>query len=181
TTLFQARVTPQNSGILNAVTEPFEHANATSTLPMDINLWHKRFCHHSIPNVQKLYKNDLVICLLITSDSKADPSAKGSRPFNPCLAGKMVSGTFPSFTRISTVPLELIHSDLHSPLPVQSSDGFRYWITFIDDCTKLKRLMFLFFFFFKITSPKAQLVFQRLLAIRSLLLHERQDLLLHYV
>ena len=137
TTLFQARVTPQNSGILNAVTEPFEHANATSTLPMDISLWHQRFCHHSIPNVQKLYKDDLVIGLIINSDSKPDPICE------PCLAGKMVSGTFPSSTRISTVPLELIHSDLHGPLPVQSSDGFRYWITFIDDCTKLKGLMFL--------------------------------------
>ena len=67
TTLFQATVTSQNTGILNAVTEPYEHANATSsTLPMDISLWHQHFCHHSIPNVQKLVKDELVVGLVIT-------------------------------------------------------------------------------------------------------------------
>ena len=138
TTLFQATVTSQNTGILNAVTEPLEHANATSsTLPMDISLWHQRFCHHSIPNVQKLIKDDLVIGLIITSDSKPDPICE------PCLAGKMVSNPFPSSSRISSSPLELIHSDLHGPLPVQSPEGYRYWITFIDDCTRLKAVMFL--------------------------------------
>jgi len=136
-TLFQARVTPQNIGILNAVTEPLEHANATSsTLPMDISLWHQHFCHHSIPNVQKLIKDDLVIGLIITSDSKPDLICE------PCLAGKMVSNPFPSSSRISSSPLELIHSDLHGPPPVQSSEGYCYRITFIDDCTKLKALMF---------------------------------------
>ena len=138
TTLFQATVTSQNTGILNAVTEPLEHAHAaTFTLPMDISLWHQRFCHHSIPNVQKLIKDDLVIGLIITSDSKANPICE------PCLAGKMVSNLFPSSSCISSSPLELIHSDFHGPLPVQSPGGYHYWITFIDDCTKLKALMFL--------------------------------------
>ena len=139
TTLFQATVTFQNTGILNAVTEPLEHANAaTSTLPINIiSLWHQRFCHHSIPNVQKLVKDELVVGLVITSESAPDPICE------PCLAGKMVSNPFPSSSCISSSPLELIHSDLHGPLPVQSPEGFRYWITFIDDCTKLKAVMFL--------------------------------------
>ena len=55
----------------------------------------------------------------------------------------MTSGQFPTSTRISTAPLELIHSDLHGPLPVPSPEGFRYWITFIDDKTKLHGVMFL--------------------------------------
>jgi len=104
---------------------------------MDISLWHQRFCHHSIPNVQKLIKDNLVIGLIITSDSKPDPICE------PCLAGKMVSNPFPSSSHISSSPLELIYSDLHGPLPVQSSEGYCYWITFIDDCTKLKAVMFL--------------------------------------
>ena len=138
TTLFQATVISQNTGIFNAVTEPLEHANATSsTLPMDISLWHQHLCHHSIPNVQKLVKDELVVGLVITSDSAPDPICE------PCLAGKMVSNPFPSSSRISSSPFELIHSDLHGPLSVQSPEGFRYWITFIDDCTKLKAVLFL--------------------------------------
>ena len=69
TTLFQATVTSQNTGILDAVTEPLEQANATSsTLPIDISLWHQRFCHHSIPNVQKLVKDELVVGLVKGSE-----------------------------------------------------------------------------------------------------------------
>ena len=47
-TVFTASVTQHNTGILDASTELIpEFANATSTLPMDINLWHRRCAHHS--------------------------------------------------------------------------------------------------------------------------------------
>ena len=36
----------------------------------------------------------------------------------------------------ATKPLELIHSDLHGPLPVQAKNGSKYWVTFIDDATR---------------------------------------------
>ena len=29
--------------------------------------------------------------------------------------------------------LSLVHSDVKGPLPVRSIEGFRYWVTFIDD------------------------------------------------
>jgi len=32
--------------------------------------------------------------------------------------------------------LALIHSDLHGPLKVQTPEGFKYWVTFIDDATR---------------------------------------------
>ncbi len=57
----------------------------------------------------------------------------------------MRSNPFPSSSSRSTKPLELIHSDLHGPLPVPTWEGYCYWITFIDDATsyrggmKLKR------------------------------------------
>ncbi len=60
-----------------------------------------------------------------------------------CLAGKMTSGPFPSSDSISEHPLELVHSDLHGPLPVATAEGYRYWMTFIDDCTKLQAVMYL--------------------------------------
>ena len=33
-------------------------------------------------------------------------------------------------------PLELVHSDVHGPLPVRSRHHYRYWITFIDDASR---------------------------------------------
>ena len=79
----------------------------------------------------QLSKDDLVFGLVLSTKGQPDPICE------PCLAGKMTSAPFPSSTRLSTQPLELIHSDLHGPLPVRSPEGYRYWITFLDDCTKL--------------------------------------------
>jgi hypothetical protein len=45
--------------------------------------------------------------------------------------------------RQSLAPLELVHSDIHGPLPVPSLEGYRYWITFLDDRPKLHAVHFL--------------------------------------
>src|SRR5258705_4450584 len=47
----------------------------------------------------------------------------------------MHSNPFPSSPSHATQPLELVHSDLHGPLPVRTREGYRYWMTFIDDAT----------------------------------------------
>ena len=85
----------------------------------------------------KLIQGDLVIGLVVSSKSQPDPICEA------CLAGKMTSGPFPSSDSISEHPLELVHSDLHGPLPVATAEGYRYWMTFIDDCTKLQAVMYL--------------------------------------
>jgi len=41
----------------------------------------------------------------------------------------------------STKPLELVHSDLHGPLPVATCEGYRYWITYLDDATSYRAAM----------------------------------------
>ena len=137
-TLFTATVTPHNTGIVDGSTElnP-EFAHAASTLPMDINLWHRRCAHHSHATITKLIQGDLVVGLVVSSKNQPDPICEA------CLAGKMTSGPFPSSDSISEHPLELVHSDLHGPLPVASPEGYRYWMTFIDDCTKLQAVMYL--------------------------------------
>ncbi len=104
---------------------------------MDINLWHRRCAHHSHATITKLIQGDLVVGLVVSSKNQPDPICEA------CLAGKMTSGPFPSSDSISEHPLELVHSDLHGPLPVASPEGYRYWMTFIDDCTKLQAVMYL--------------------------------------
>src|SRR3984885_10126689 len=40
--------------------------------------------------------------------------------------------------RFSSLPLELVHSDLHGPLPA-TANGFKYWISFTDDASRYRR------------------------------------------
>jgi len=54
----------------------------------------------------------------------------------------MTANPFPTSTNQSS-PLELIHTNLHGPLPVTTAEGYRYWVTFIDACTKVQAVMFL--------------------------------------
>jgi hypothetical protein len=78
-----------------------------------------------------MIKDGLVTGLHLDSKEQPDPICE------PCLAGKMTANPFPSSTNQSYAPLELIHTDLHGPLPVMTAEGYRYWVTFIDACTKV--------------------------------------------
>jgi hypothetical protein len=53
----------------------------------------------------------------------------------------MHSNPFPSSQHRASRPLELIHSDLHGPLPVCTYSGYRYWITFIDDYSQFRAVI----------------------------------------
>ena len=66
----------------------------------------------------------------------------GTHKCEVCVEAKMMKLPFHSVER-STTPLELIHSDLCDLKFVQTRGGKKYFITFIDDCTK-----FCYVFFF---------------------------------
>jgi hypothetical protein len=132
-TLFCASINSNNSARLDGTVEPIsEYAHLTSTLPLDLSLWHRRLAHHNYADVRKMIREKLVTGMEINSSDKPDPICE------PCLAGKMKSNPFPSTGNRAKEPLELVHSDLHGPLPVQSHTGARYWMTFIDDYSDFK-------------------------------------------
>ena len=135
-TLFVAKVHPTSTtAYLQGITIPIsESANLSSstTLPMDLDLWHHRLCHPSFPVLKKMIKDNLVSGLKITSPSKPDPICE------PCLAGKMVADPFPSSSHHSTKLLSLIHSDVHGPIRTASHSGYIYWVTFIDDSGRFR-------------------------------------------
>jgi len=119
--LFTASITQHNSAFLDGYIVPvLESAQLASTLPLDLSLWHRHFAHHNYADVKKMIKEDLVTGLVLNSSEKPDPICE------PCLAGKMRSNPFPSTTSHASKPLELIHSDIHGPLPVTSRQGNRY-------------------------------------------------------
>ena len=135
-TMFEAKVNSSTIAYLQGTTIPIpETANLPSatTLPMDLSLWHQRFCHPSYPVLKRMIRDNLVTGLTITSSSKPDPICE------PCLAGKMVADPFPSSSsHHSTKLLDLIHSDVHGPIKVASFSGYRYWVTYIDDSGRFR-------------------------------------------
>jgi len=130
--LFTATIGRNNAAFLNGTTlTASEHAQLVSTLPLDYSLWHRRLAHHNLADVKRMIQKDLVTGVQLRSTSAPDPICE------PCLAGKMHANPFPSSEHRASKPLELIHSDVHGPVVVRTRSGFRYWVTFIDDYTRL--------------------------------------------
>jgi hypothetical protein len=138
TLLFTAQINENNAAFLDGTTDAnSESASYISTLPVDISLWHRRLAHHDYNSVKAMISKQLVTGIDIKSKQAPDPVCE------PCLSGKMNANPFPpSMTRASK-PLELIHTDLHGPFKVRTMSGYRYWITFIDDHTRFRAVMFL--------------------------------------
>jgi hypothetical protein len=53
----------------------------------------------------------------------------------PCQLAKSKQLPFPSSIRVSTTPLQLIHTDVRCS-PVVSLSGFQYYVIFIDDFSR---------------------------------------------
>jgi transposase InsO family protein len=138
TLLFTAQINENNAAFLDGSTDEDSHtANFVSTLPVDISLWHRRLAHHDYNSVKQMITRRLVTGIDIQSKQPPDLICE------PCLSGKMNAHPFPSSTTRATKPLELIHSDLHGPFRTRTISGYRYWITFIDDYTSFRAVMFL--------------------------------------
>jgi hypothetical protein len=112
-----------------------ETARISSTLPLNYELWHRRLAHVNHNDVKKLVIQHLVTGKKLNSRIAPDPI------FEPCLAGKMKANPFPPTGHISSKPLDLIHMDVHGPIPIQSHSGHRYYTIFVDDHTKFKATM----------------------------------------
>ena len=107
TPLFVASISNSNAAFLDGSTVPLaEYASAATTLPLDIELWHRRLAHHHLAGVRMLLDKNLVTGMHLDSKSAPDPICE------PCLAGKMHSNPFPSSQWRATRPLELVHSDV---------------------------------------------------------------------
>ena len=113
-----------------------QFAGLVSTCSLDLQLWHRRFAHLNVSDVKEIISKQLVTGLELRDTTLPDPICE------PCLAGKQHRGPIPkSAQHHYSTPLALVHSDLHGPLPIKSRDGSAYWVTFIDDATRLWAVM----------------------------------------
>jgi hypothetical protein len=89
--LFVAPINEHNAAFLDGVTEPItEFANAATTIPLDLSLWHRRLAHHNLVDVKALNERNLVTGMRLDIKSAPDPICE------PCLAGKMHANPLPT-------------------------------------------------------------------------------------
>ena len=60
-----------------------------------------------------------------------------------CIAGKMTTTPFKRLERTSKQPLELIHTDVCGPMRTNSLGGAKYFVTFIDDYSRMSHVCFM--------------------------------------
>ena len=92
--LFVASIGNSNSAFLEGETAPIvEFASAATTIPLDLDLWHRRLAHHHLADVKSLLHRNLVTGMAIDSKAAPDPVCE------PCLAGNTASISQCSMTK----------------------------------------------------------------------------------
>lgn len=88
-------------------------------------LWHRRLGHLSFSYLKKLKPN-----LFLSLDDNE---------FNCgiCEMAKNKRTSYVSSTNKNTVPFMKIHSDVWGPAPIPTPSGARYFVTFVDECTRM--------------------------------------------
>jgi histone deacetylase 1/2 len=101
-------------------------AFSSTCLSTSADIWHRRLGHPSPRILHLLVKNKKVSCT--------------TKCFNfncpVCPLGKSCRLTLKTTGHQTLAPLDLIFSDVWGPSPMLSSDGFRYFVIFVDAHTK---------------------------------------------
>ena len=91
--------------------------------PDPVLLWHWRLGHPSSQNIRTIISVE---------------SSISSLGCESCELDKHHRATFPSQVNSSNSPFELVHSDIWGPSCMPSIKGFRYFLLFVDDFSRMK-------------------------------------------
>ena len=64
-------------------------------------------------------------------------------PCEVCLSGKLTASRFPASSQKDTVILDIVLTDICGPMRTESRGKVKYFITFIDDCSRWTTVYFL--------------------------------------
>ena len=95
-------------------------------------LWHRQMGHLGIQNLRKLQKMSLGLDL--SHIKQVDCVCEA------CLKGRMHDIPHRNSLTINAKPYEVIFSDVEGPISKTGYDGSRYFVTFMDACTKESEL-----------------------------------------
>jgi hypothetical protein len=130
-TMFTASVGENNVALLDGKTkiQPHSmpsHSASAAASSISYETWHKCLGHLGLDHLSRLAKEHLVDALTVELPTQSPLCV-------PCLDGKQKCFPFSHTGNCHSELLELVHSDLHGPLPVSTQSGYKYWISFIDD------------------------------------------------
>ena len=91
-------------------------------------LWHRRFGHLNEQSMQKLVKEQLVNHLDYDTTGEVGVC-------EACIEGKQCKSSFKSSETVTSVPLELVHSDVCEKMGHKSIGGAKYFLILLDDKT----------------------------------------------
>ena len=115
-----------------------EQANLATTGKHTWDQWHRRYGHISIATLRQLDKEGLVNGL------KIDQSSIPSQSCVACIQAKQAHQPFPQEAENrSVIPGERVISDVWGPARVVSIGGWKYYISFSDDCVRRVTVLFL--------------------------------------
>ena len=95
---------------------------------IDKHVWHLRLGHPSSGVFQKLLQ-DLPNLKSISSSIESHCSV--------CPLAKQKRLAYVSHNNLSSKPFDLVHIDVWGPFSTESVEGFRYFFTLVDDCTRM--------------------------------------------
>ncbi|GJY14761.1 retrovirus-related pol polyprotein from transposon TNT 1-94 [Tanacetum coccineum] len=99
--------------------------NSSAYLIESSNVWHGRLGHVNFNSMRRLIKFNSLPNFHIDSKYKCET----------CVEAKLTRTSFKSVKR-TTEPLDMIHTDICDLKSLPTKGGNKYFITFIDDCTK---------------------------------------------
>ncbi|GKA67031.1 retrovirus-related pol polyprotein from transposon TNT 1-94, partial [Tanacetum coccineum] len=99
--------------------------NSSAYLIESSNVWHGRLGHVNFNSMRRLIKFNSIPNFHIDSKYKCET----------CVEAKLTRNSFKSVKR-TTEPLDMIHTDICDLKSLPTKGGNKYFITFIDDCTK---------------------------------------------
>ena len=119
----KAEASTKNNVIVNVA----QVANKTSFAYScdSFNLWHGRLGHVNANSMKKLISLNLLPNFVFDKQHKCEV----------CVEAKLTKSSYQHIER-STEPLGLIHTDVCDLKFIQTRGGKKYFITFIDDCTR---------------------------------------------
>jgi hypothetical protein len=100
-------------------------SQSKSSPAAQIWLQHKRLGHPPFPLMKRMFPS-------LFSNQSVE-----SFKCDICQFSKHTRTTFPSSLTKSVEPFDLIHSDVWGPAPVSNISGARWFVSFIDDCSRV--------------------------------------------
>lgn len=100
----------------------------------DIKVWHERLGHLNIKEIQNMSKNGIIPMTLTGS---------GNFVCEACQYGKQARNPFKESMRGTTLPGEIVYSDVCGPIAESSLSGKRYFVLFKDGATSYRHIYFL--------------------------------------